>query len=399
MPLFPNGHDCRNAHGTDARRAGRTDSRMSEVTAPVSGKENLARRSYQMGLFLWAASVVILGGGIVWLGMPGVFEFNSPDFFPVPVALAAFAAVIGTIHMVQGVLQSARFSKYGASTLEAGPAVLGKVYRGRIRTVRDLDVSGPFSIHLLCEHKSGVNRDRTSAVLASLWEASASAPVSTRSSAGIPFAFQIPANGLPGGTMPGSDGNLEVSSIFWTLSVSAPMQGLQYNAAFPVDVDVPGAASNAAGVARQKAANTASAFAGYIRPEQPYARITRMIAPVLGILLAAAGGYATVNQWQLGQDGAAFTGRIISVETPALGIALDGGGTVRIPRVTKYNSWQTDQPVRVTCRDNGGGIRTCRMDTGYDRWIDAVGTLAVGLVLLLVGGWLWLRWRARTASG
>jgi hypothetical protein len=372
---------------------------MSETSTPTSGKEEQAHRSFRMGLFLWAASLVILASGIIWLGMPGVFEFNSPDFFPVPVALAAFAGVIGTIHMVQGVLQSARFRKFGASTLEAGPAVLGQVYRGRIRTARDLDVSGPFSIQLLCEKKSGVNRDRTSAVLASLWEASVSAPASTRSSTGIPFAFHIPANGLPGGTMPGSDGNLEISSIFWTLSVSAPMQGLHFQAAFPVDVDVPGSARNAAGEAPRMPVNAAGAFAGEVRPEQLLARITRLIAPVLGILLVAAGGYATVNQWQLGQDGEAFTGRIVSVETPALGIALDGGGTVRIPRVTKYNTWQTGQPVRVTCRDDGGGIRTCRMDTGYDRWIDAVGTLAVGLVLLLVGGWLWLRWRARTASG
>ncbi len=371
---------------------------MSETDVVTSGKEGLARRSFQMGLFLWIASGVILAGGIVWLGMPGVFEFNSPDFFPVPVALAAFAAVIGTIHMVQGVLQSARFSKYGASTLEAGPAVLGQVYRGRIRTARDLDVSGPFSIQLLCEKKSGVNRDRTSAVLASLWEGSASAPASTRSSAGIPFAFQIPANGLPGGTIPGSDGNLEISSIFWTLSVSAPMQGLQYQAAFPVDVDVPGSSQNTAEEAPLMPVNAAGAFAGHIRPEQQLARITRLIAPVLGILLVAAGGYATVNQWQLGQNGAAFTGRIVSVETPAIGIALDGGGTVRIPRVTKYNSWQTGQPVRMTCRDNGGGIRTCRMDTGFDRWIDALGTLAVGLALLLLGGWLWLRWRGRKIS-
>jgi hypothetical protein len=371
---------------------------MSESTATSSGKESLARRSFQMGLFLWAASVVILGAGIIWLGVPGVFELNSPDFFPVPIGLAVFAAVIGTVHLVQGVLQSARFRKYGTSTLEAGPAVLGQLYRGRIRTARDLDVSGPYAIQLLCEKRSGVNRGRTSAVLESLWEASVSAPVSTRSSAGIPFAFQIPANGLPGGTLPGSDGNLEVSSIFWTLSVSAPMQGLQYNAAFPLDVDVPGSARNAAGEAPRMPVNATGAFAGHVRPEQPFARLIRFIAPVLGILLVAAGGYATVNQWQLGQDGAAFTGRIVSVDTPALGITLDGGGVVRIPRVTQYNTWQVGQPVRLTCRDDGGGIRTCRMDTGLDRWIDALGTLAVGLALLLLGGWFWLRWRARETS-
>jgi hypothetical protein len=372
---------------------------MSETTAPVSGKESLARRSYQMGMFLWTASVLILGTGIIWLGLPGVFELNSPDFFPVPVFLAAFAAVIGTVHLVQGALQSARFRKYGVSTLEADLAVLGQVYRGRIRTARDLDVSGPYVIQLLCEKRSSVTRGRTSAVLESLWEASVNAPASTRSSTGIPFAFHIPANGLPGGTLPGSDGNLEVSSIFWRLSVSAPMQGLQYHAAFPVDVDVPGSARNASGEVRLMPVNATGAFAGHSRPEQPLTRIARLIAPVLGILLVAAGGYATVNQWQLDQDGTAFTGRIVAVETPALSVALDGGGLVRIPRVTKHNTWQTGQRVQVTCRDDGGGIRTCRMDTGFDRWIDAIGTLAVGLTLLLVGGWLWKRWRTREATG
>ncbi len=71
---------------------------------------------------------------------------------------------------------------------------------------------------------------------------------------------------------------------------------------------------------------------------------------------------------------------------PSLDVALDEGGVVKIARVTRNHAWRVDEPVSVSCVEEGNTLRSCRMDTGADRWIDGLGTLAVGTILLLLSG-------------
>ena len=368
---------------------------MAEVSTAKAGTKDQARRTIRIGLTMWGIAAAILVAGIAWLGMPGVFEFNSPDFMPMPGFFAFAFALFGTIQLGKGLLQSARFGKYGASTLEARPAVLGQVYRGTIRTDRPIEVSGPFTIRLFCESKDFSDTDseaRTSKVL--LWEASVSAPAMTRSSTGIPFAFRIPADGIPNRAGSAVKGH----EIYWTLSVFAPMAGLHYRAEFPINVGATDAETEEEeeAAARLGPTSVKEAFvgqAGPVFPEHPGARVLRFVAPIAGILLFAVGSYSTFLQWSHGRDGVALSGKITSVDRPAVDIALDGGGAVRVARVTKNNIWQVSQSVQITCLREGRELRSCRMDTGFDRWIDALGTLAVGAVLLLLGSWLWSRRR------
>lgn len=374
---------------------------MDKISAAKAGTLDQARRTIRIGLALWSAAAAILVAGIVWLGIPGVFEFNAPDFMPVPGFLALALAVFGTIHLAQGFVQSARFGKYGASTLEAGPAVLGQVYRGRIRTDRAIEASGPYTVRLQCESRSagdsdGEARNRQKTLL---WEQIVTVPATTRSSIGIPFAFHIPADGIPNRAGSAVTGH----EIYWTLSASAPIAGLHYRAEFPVDVGATDAEAEEEeeAAARLTPASLEKAFVGQARPvlpEHPGLRVARFAAPVIGILLFAAGAYSTFLQWSHGRDGVALGGKITSVERPAVDVALDGGGTVRVARVTKNNIWQVGQPVQITCLREGPEFRSCRMDTGVDRWIDALGTLGVGTMLLLLGGWLWSRRRGRVAG-
>ncbi len=363
---------------------------MSDLTQTKSVTIDQARRSIKIGMALWLTALAMLGAGVIWLGLPAIFDPASADFIPFPAAAAMFFAVFGLIHLGKGLLQSARSGKSGASTLEAGPAVLGRIYRGKIRTDRAIEATGPYAIRLLCESKAlntGSDSDdthlRTSRI--PVWEATANAPTSTRSSAGIPFEFRIPKDALPnlhGSSVPGQ-------MIFWTLSISAPMAGLHYQAVFPIDVGTGSETDDEP--ARDGPRSLEAAFVGHVRPETSGKRIFRLVALVLGALLFGAGVYVTENQWSHGRNGVAFVGRITAINNPAVEIALDGGGAVRIARVTKYTAWQVGQPVNLTCLKEGEVLRSCRMDTGSDRWIDGLGTLAVGVVLLLLGGWLWSR--------
>lgn len=365
---------------------------MSDVATTRAGTRDRARQSIRIGVALWMAALAILGTGVFWLGIPAMFDPGSPDFMPAPDFFAFALAAFGTLHLGRGLLASARHGKYGASTLEARPAVAGQVYRGRIRTDRALDVTGPYTIRLLCESQSVSHGDESlpsSKHRVPVWEVSTTASAAIRSSAGIPFEFRIPADALPNRNGPSVPGQ----AIFWTLSISAPMAGLHYRETFPIDVGTGSETGDEP--ARDGPRKLADAFAGEVKPELRGMRIARFLAPVAGLLLIAAGTHATVGQWMHSRYGVALTGKVIAINRPALDVALDGGGTARVAYITKNNAWQIGQPVQVTCLKDGADLRACRMDTASDRWIDGLGNLAVGTLALLFGGWLWHRRRRR----
>lgn len=377
---------------------------MKAASAAKAGTMEQARQPLRIGLSLWATATAIFVASIVWLGAPAVLDPGSADFIPFPAALALFFAVFGTIHLGQGVFAKWRFSRYGASTLEAGPAVLGKVYRGKIRTDRPLQVSGPYTIRLLCESRDIRDRDGDSTkrtVRVPVWVASVQAPASANSAFGIPFEFKVPADGLPnrhGSSVAGYE-------IYWTLQISAPVRGLQYRAAFPLDVAAIESRSEDSEeeeerelAAARRHASLEDAFANQAKPESSRARALHYLIPTIGVLIFAAGSYSTWNQYAYGLGGVALSGRISAISAPSLDVALASGEVARIPRVTNYNTWTLGQIVELTCPRDVGSSRPCRMNTGSDRWIDALGTLAVGTAFLLFGAWLWPRRTGRRTS-
>lgn len=357
---------------------------MAKPKVVEAGNRDEGPKSLKIGAAFWVVEVIAFVWGYVSFG-EAAFNINSPDFFPVPLGLILFTAAFGTFYVLRGLVLMSHFDKFGTSKLDASNATPGKPYRGKIRTEHDIAAQGPFSLRLLCVRQTKSSGDydgdgSNSIVTTPLWEAVATVPASTRSSIGIPFQFAIPDDAERTLSRAFSEGH----NIKWTLHVTAPLQGLDYSAEFPVDVGGGNSNKATSGTAAKRS------FAGTLRPEQTWMKIARFVAPVFGILFFGAGAYGTIVQAFHG--GIPFAGRIVSVNMPSVDVALDEGGTVTVARVTRNSAWQVDQPVRVSCVEDGATLRACRMETGGDRWIDAVGTLVVGSLLLLLSLWLWRRY-------
>ncbi|MBN9064182.1 MAG: hypothetical protein J0H41_17380 [Rhizobiales bacterium] len=342
----------------------------------------------RLAIVSWAIAAAILIAGVIWIGSASVFDTASPDFFPFPAGLAGVLAIVGMVHLGQGLRDLARRRKSGLSRIEAGKAQLGKVFSGRVWTEKPVAATGPYRVRLSCEHSiptegpDDSSRRRT----AVLWEKTVTANSSTRSNFGIPFSFELPPNGLPSGP----EGLANGETVVWRLRASAPASGLNYVAGFVIDVS----GTDVAAPLR----STSDAFQGYARPEQPGVRILRFALPIVGALVVAAGGYASINQALHSWRGAAVSGTVTAFNRPQAVVALDNGQTVSVPALSSHHQWREGQQVLVTCRADDDQYSVCRMDTGFDRWTDAVATLAIGLILTAIGAWLWRRKRLAAAS-
>jgi hypothetical protein len=298
------------------------------------------------------------------------------------------------------VLHTLRFRKFGISELRANEPRLGEPFEGTIRPGRDLAPLGDFTVRVHCDNTTrnrSMKSDGTNARTECLWEATVTVPAASRSSAGVPFAFDIPGNGLATGSR-GDAGHVD-----WTLEIRAPLGGVDYFAEFPVKMrgrrkqtegTVATKATNAVGASRQEA------FAGHEKPVPQWQRIAFPALLVVGSLLAAAGLYTTAQQIGLGLSGLPATGHVVEAEKWVVRVALDGSGpptvTARVALGSNFHRWEKAMAVRIVCRELGETPRGCRMETGGERWINTTGTLLVGLVMLALA-WRLRRLRAAAA--
>jgi hypothetical protein len=188
--------------------------------------------------FLFAAVLWAIAAWLAWyIGAPLNFNLYDPDFNPLVFLPAAFAA-IGAYIAAKATRDALRAKKFGHTTLEAGPGRLGETLHGLVRTERDLAPTGDYHISLKCLRTtfvSGGRDNRGHHVDKLIWSGSrAIAADSVRSSAGIAFAFDLPADALPSRGPPvqtTSDGDVR-----WILEMTAPLPGLDFYAVFAVDV-------------------------------------------------------------------------------------------------------------------------------------------------------------------
>lgn len=139
------------------------------------------------------------------------------------VGIAAFAARVTWRHF-----------RFGESLccIRGKAGVLGKVMEGVVKTKTEIKAIGDYSILLQClEHYhtgSGENRKSKTDIR---WQGKQTVPHTGKNSQiGIPFSFDIPS--YP----PETGYQLSRGTITWQLSISAPVEGVDYSAVFLVPV-------------------------------------------------------------------------------------------------------------------------------------------------------------------
>jgi hypothetical protein len=186
---------------------------------------------FLLGVTLW-----IFGGGLIWyFELPVNFDVTDHDFNPL-IFVPVLFGVIGAYQLVRAGLRTRRSRKFGASTLEVGPARRGQKLTGLVRTPTDLAPTGDYTVILKCIRTTQRGSDeRAHHVDELMWEGKWTVSRdAVRSSAGIPFQFMIPSN------MPVSRGapvqSTSDGDVRWVLTANAPMPGLDYYAPFAIRV-------------------------------------------------------------------------------------------------------------------------------------------------------------------
>ncbi len=142
----------------------------------------------------------------------------------------------GTLILMLGsILATLRWRKFGQSLFELkGPCgIVGQKLQGTIRSSRKFQPSGPYELTLenleTETYRTTKGTKKTSTV--SLWKETKTLPERFHSTTrGIPVDFDIPA------TCRGCGDTNSKGRISWTLSVWAPVAGVNYRAPFDVPI-------------------------------------------------------------------------------------------------------------------------------------------------------------------
>ncbi len=242
---------------------------LDAKSAPVAD----ANAANARGNYIFAVALWVLAALTVWyFQVPFVFNVNADDFSPL-IVLAALLALAGLYYGLLGVRDTLRVGKFGSTTLEADPALLGQTFSGRLRCSRDLAVRGDYQVELKCIEEQeiamglgtghgGENIHHKAVVV---WQDKQVVSASgVRSRDGIPFSFHLPADARPSpprlgpgesetsamlstvglrtpSLLAGIDDELNTvaGNVKWMLTVTAPMRGVDYYAVFPLYVRRP----------------------------------------------------------------------------------------------------------------------------------------------------------------
>jgi len=337
-----------------------------------------------LSVFGIAVAIFILG--IPFYGWHAMIHPLAHAEFPLPQFAAACGALFGIGMFLIRAYAGLQHRKFGGSTLEACRPRLGETFAGHIRTEKDVAASGSFMIRLRCEQTREVRGadGKYRNITTVLWEASVTAPAATRSTRGIPFSFAIPASGLPRGVYSG------IGVISWPLHVHAPTSGVSYSTDYQVSV---AAVDHASG--KPPHAKDAGPDSKFEPPQVPFqgefvpvsVREKRQARFVLGfaLLFAAGGMLSLVQEVRYTLVGERVQGVLVSPARTDAVVRLSDGTTALVRKLTG-SGWTENQRLELTCRKNVPSPRTCRVDTGFERWKSPF-VLALGGLVLLVLGW------------
>lgn len=402
-------------------------------------------------LFCLAVSVLFILGGFYWLGRSGMLDTRSPDFVPVPHFFAFAALGLGLFFFVRAYLHGRRYRLFGTSVLEGNEAALGETFAGTLQIARSDALRAPITLHLRCDWRHVQadvgNPSSGSAATERLWEQSRQVP-SAGATRGVPFRFVLPEDGLPSGRRPKPRTGVHPESpgdIVWTLRASSPRWGTDYVAEFEILVRpgrliperarsvtseaTPGASSDDIPMPLRAAAAIGEAsaflmggniptaeelrvqveadarpeplhpFAGSPRPEQSGARLFRIASLIAGVVLGLIAGASLFRQATFGWRGADIQAVVVRAESHLVTLDLGADDPAHKVYVSGFHHWAPGQKVSALCEPAEDGRRRCRMQSGFDRWLDGLGVLAVALLAFAL--WNYLRHKSglRLAKG
>ncbi|MDX8517794.1 hypothetical protein [Mesorhizobium dulcispinae] len=215
--------------------------RQATVQTPAPMADANAANAFSA--YFFAGAMGLIGLSIVWyFELPLNFDVTDREFNPLTFIPVVFV-LIALYSLLKAIRDTLRVRKFGTTTLVCGPAIAGRSFAGSLRSSRDLAPDGDYRVQLRCIRTyrvggpvvvaSGTQRSTYKDELR--WQETVVVPsVSIQSSVGIPFAFQIPPDALASKGPPIYErvhGNVR-----WILTVSAPMRGLDYYAAFAIDM-------------------------------------------------------------------------------------------------------------------------------------------------------------------
>ncbi|RWB53701.1 hypothetical protein [Mesorhizobium sp.] len=221
--------------------SGKRNRRQTSVQAPAPVVD--ANAANASSGYFFAGGMGLIGILIVWwFELPLNFDVTDREFNPL-IFIPVVFVLIALYSLLKAIRDTLRVRKFGTTTLVAGPAMAGRRFEGSVRSSRDLAPDGDYTVQLKCirTYRVGGPIVNTGGTQKSTykdelkWQETIAVPcASIRSSAGIPFAFQIPPEALASKGPPiyeRVDGNVR-----WILTVSAPMRGLDYYAVFAIDM-------------------------------------------------------------------------------------------------------------------------------------------------------------------
>lgn len=193
--------------------------------------------------YFFAGAMGLIAVLIPWyFELPLNFNVNDRAFNPLVFVPVVFA-VIGLYALLKAIRDTLRVRKFGATTLEAGPAKPGGRFQGLLRSSSDLAPSGDYIVKLRCirTYRVGgpavnpIAGDKSTYKEELKFEEKLVVPrASVQSSAGIPFAFAIPGDAPPSNGPPVYE--RQHGNVRWILTLTAPMPGVDYYAVFAIDM-------------------------------------------------------------------------------------------------------------------------------------------------------------------
>ena len=395
---------------------------FSEKRIHVEAEEpDVEQTRVKAGLFCLGLSAAILGAGFIWLGHDGMLDPRSPSFFPLPHFFAVASAFLGLFFLTRGYIHGRRFQLFGVSSIDGNVPRLGETFEGTLRVARIAAFEAPIAMRLSCAWRPAsthTSNTGTKALPDCSWETSIDLG-RINASGELAFRFDIPADGLPSGRRPTpkTGVNTNPGYIVWTLGASSPRRGMNYLAEFEIRVlpkahraasvgelpretgpalllatqvasavfggTIPTAAELADEAEAEARPEPAKPFASSPQPKQDAADIARKVSLVIAVVLCLFAAASLINQVTFGGQGSELHASVTGVASNAVTLDFGAKDSAHTIYVSSFHTWTRGQTVTALCELSENERPRCRMTSGFDRWLNAIGILGAALLALV----------------